>query len=42
MLASTLGELKSYRYRSIKDEMRENLMRKLREGCPGVSGNTWL
>src|SRR4051812_21380605 len=38
MLASTLGELKSYRHRSIKDEMRENLMRKLREGTPVFPG----
>ena len=41
MLASTLGELKSYRHRSIKDEMRENLMRKMREGAaifPGIMG----
>jgi magnesium chelatase subunit I len=38
MLASTLGELKSYRHRSIKDEMRENLMRKLREGAPVFPG----
>jgi len=38
MLASTLGELKSYRHRSIKDEMRENLMRKLREGTPIFPG----
>ena len=38
MLASTLGELKSYRHRSIKDEMRENLMRKLREGAPIFPG----
>src|SRR6187551_2172320 len=38
MLASTLGELKSYRHRSIKHEMRENLMRKLREGAPIFPG----
>src|SRR6476659_8055540 len=38
MTASTLGELKGYRHRSIKDEMRENLMRKLREGTPVFSG----
>jgi magnesium chelatase subunit I len=38
MLASTLGELKSYPYRSIKDEMRENLLRKLREGTPVFPG----
>jgi magnesium chelatase subunit I len=38
MFASTLGELKSYRHRSIKDEMRENLMRKLREGAPVFPG----
>src|SRR5215471_18257426 len=38
MLASTLGELKSYRYRSIKDEMRENLLRRLRENSPVFPG----
>src|SRR6187455_2531573 len=38
MLASTLGELKSYPHRSVKDEMRENLMRKLREGAPVFPG----
>src|SRR6185295_847072 len=38
MLASTLGELKGFRNRSIKDEMRENLMRKLREGIPVFPG----
>lgn len=38
MRASTLGELQSYRYRSIKDEMRENLMRRLREGSPVFPG----
>jgi magnesium chelatase subunit I len=32
MRASTLGELQSYRTRSVKDEMRENLIRKLRAG----------
>jgi magnesium chelatase subunit I len=38
MLASTLGELKTYRHRSIKDEMRENLLRKLRQGSPIFQG----
>src|SRR6185295_4437052 len=38
MLASTLGNLKSYKHRSVKDEMRENLMRKLREGSPVFPG----
>jgi magnesium chelatase subunit I len=38
MTASTLGELKGYRHRSIKDEMRENLMHKLREGIPVFPG----
>jgi len=38
MLASTLGELKSYPHRSVKDEMRENLLRKLREGTPVFPG----
>src|SRR6188472_4823862 len=38
MAASTLGELKGFRNRSIKDEMRENLMRKLREGAPVFPG----
>src|SRR5262245_29155537 len=38
MVASTLGELKAYRHRSIKDEMRENLMRKLKAGIPVFPG----
>src|SRR6185295_17617659 len=38
MLASTLGNLKSYKHRSVKDEMRENLMRRLREGTPVFPG----
>src|ERR1700709_1984124 len=38
MVASTLGELKSYPHRSIKDEMRENLMHMLREGVPVFPG----
>jgi magnesium chelatase subunit I len=41
--ATTLGELKStgYRIRSVKDEMRDNLVRKLRSGeklFPGIVG----
>jgi len=38
MLVSTLGELKSNPHRSVKDEMRENLLRKLREGTPVFHG----
>ncbi|MGB9178552.1 MAG: hypothetical protein WCB68_04830 [Pyrinomonadaceae bacterium] len=43
VLAKTLGELKSsgYRVRSVKDEMRANLVRKLRAGeklFPGIVG----
>jgi len=38
MVASTIGELKGYKHRSIKNEMRENLLRKLREGSPVFPG----
>ena len=42
-LAKTIGELKQQRYRSapVKDELRANLLRKLRAGervFPGIAG----